>query len=243
MPVTGDDLDAVRTSGFVRTMFRFASRVLPLVLVPALGCAGADDPAAAPPVVDSAVANDSASDVKVEDTASADTTVVDSAVADSANDAPASETKPDAAPEASDTGGKARGQCFTNAHCGAGATCQPDAPGGICNGCGIDPSKCPASFDTCGTFGSCTRACSDDSVCMPGTTCLTGSGVCALKSCTGAGDCPATHACRAISADGATFCRRVLCPLGSECPTGTTCRDTGLTPAKVCVEDALFFGP
>jgi hypothetical protein len=247
-------LDAAPTSRLLHDMSsRLGTFALSFVLVSSLGCASSDEEGGGAPdtnvVADSSVDTnpaDVARDTTI-DTSSTDTTMVDSTTSDTAADTTTSDTattdtKPDATRDVVDSGGKPRGQCFTNAHCGAGRTCQPDAPGGICNGCGIDPANCPTSFDTCGTFGSCTRACTDGSECMPGTTCLS-TGVCGLKSCSGPSDCPATHACRELSAGGAKFCRRVLCPTGTECPTGTTCKDTELTPAKVCVEDALFFSP
>jgi hypothetical protein len=126
-----------------------------------------------------------------------------------------------------------KGQCWKHSQCPQG-TCSTEAPGGICLGCGDPSQHCPAGFDICATGGACSIECTDESDCVSGSgmVCITdldGNDVCALRSCNGAGSCPSIYECRG------GFCKRVLCPVGNECPSGTTCRD------QICVEDHLTF--
>jgi hypothetical protein len=126
-----------------------------------------------------------------------------------------------------------KGQCWKHSQCPQG-TCSAEAPGGICLGCGTPSLHCPADFDICATGGACSIDCSDDSDCISGSgmrciTDLDGNDVCALRSCSNPGDCNSIYECRG------GFCKRVLCPGGGGCPSGTTCKD------EICVEDHLTF--
>lgn len=124
-----------------------------------------------------------------------------------------------------------KGQCFTDAHCGAGLTCVAGSPGGFCSGCGGSCSVGPA--DQC-NFGTCNESCTKDEDCTPGLRC-NASGTCILKSCAGTGTstCGPFHSCQS------GFCRRISCAAGETCPSGTDCKTT--SAGRLCVETFLTF--
>lgn len=124
-----------------------------------------------------------------------------------------------------------KGQCFTDAHCGAGLTCVAGSPGGFCSGCGGSCSVGPA--DQC-NFGTCNESCTKDEDCTPGLRC-NASGTCILKSCAGTGTstCGPFHSCQS------GFCRRISCAAGEVCPSGTDCKTT--STGRLCVEAFLTF--
>jgi hypothetical protein len=110
------------------------------------------------------------------------------------------------------------GQCATSADCPGLSTCTASAPGGICNGCGsID--DCPDAADECSEFGSCARTCTVDSQCPRGQEC-SGIGLCRISGCV-EGACPDP----AFGCSTGGLCERVACPVGDECPAGTTCTE------------------
>jgi len=193
----------------------------PLFVVVACGTAattpGTDDDAGTSPTTDAGGSRDGA----VPD--SGDTPVKDAATNDAARDATSDATADATTPP---TG---RGQCFTDANCGAGKTCVATAPGGFCAGCAGSCSVGPA--DQC-NFGTCNASCTNDVDCAAGLRCNP-SGTCVLKSCAGVGTCGPWHAC-----DGG-FCRRISCNAGETCPSGTDCKTT--STGKLCVETFLTY--
>ncbi len=126
------------------------------------------------------------------------------------------------------------GQCYTNAHCGAGRTCNKELPGGLCDGCMNFGANCKSGFDDECIGGMCARGCTGDGDCLPGWSCASfmGSMYCRLKSCTLSSECGPHLECR-TSGIG-MVCQRFLCP-ASTCPTGTACMN------GVCVEGYLSF--
>ena len=131
-------------------------------------------------------------------------------------------------PEPDPYAGRPIGQCVTNADCqenNSNLTCSRTAPGGICNGCGVD-ADCPGS--TVCNLGACAIECSssngqDD--CPPGLYCLS-SGKCGISWCTGDECAVPMFGC---SASGR--CARMECTAAMTCPENTTCVD------DLCIED------
>lgn len=194
----------------------------PLFVVVACGTAatipGTDDDAGTSPTNDAGGSRDGAATPDSGDTPTKDAATTDAA-RDATSDATADATTPP-------TG---RGQCFTDANCGAGKTCIATAPGGFCAGCAGSCSVGPA--DQC-NFGTCNASCTNDVDCAAGLRCNSG-GTCVLKSCAGVGTCGPWHAC-----DGG-FCRRISCNAGETCPSGTDCKTT--STGKLCVETFLTY--
>lgn len=111
--------------------------------------------------------------------------------------------------------------CRVEADCPGLSSCNLDAPGGVCLGCGTD-DDCPAGT-SCGQVGACVRDCIDDGDCSAGKRC-TASGLCAIRSCGPSQDCPAPYVC------GGTLCARPACD-GGTCPAPLVCGTD-----DVCVE-------
>jgi len=110
-------------------------------------------------------------------------------------------------------------QCRENTDCAMGQTCNRNAPGGICQGCGtcLDPIE----FEC--VFASCVRDCHEDGDCNAGMRCSSQL-YCVIRSCSTNNPCPAPYAC----VDGK--CARPACGVGGSCPTPLLCI-TG-----VCIE-------
>lgn len=158
--------------------------------------------------------DDAATDASSTDTSSADAggDAGDDAATDAGADA-GSDARTDTGP-VPDAGAPIPVQCRSSEDCsGPSASCNREAPGGICLGC--TDGSCP-SGTSCSEFATCIRDCDTDDDCGPGWECL-GSGRCALVSC---GSCPAPYVCD----EGR--CKRPPCP----CPTGWTCE------ADLCME-------
>jgi hypothetical protein len=126
---------------------------------------------------------------------------------------------PDAAPDAAvapDAGDAAPPialgpvQCRANADCrGPAASCNRQAPGGICLGCGGD-SDCGAL--SC-YVGACVRDCTRDSDCNLGMRCGS-AGRCITRPC----PCPAPYVC-----GGSGTCVRPSCDGSTPCPSPLVC--------------------
>ncbi len=172
---------------------------------------------------DSGPGDDAATDASSTDASSAD--AGGDAGDDAATDAAADDAGADAGTDAGGDAGADAGpvpdagapipvQCRSSEDCsGPSASCNREAPGGICLGC--TDGSCP-SGTSCSEFATCIRDCDTDDDCGPGWQCL-GSGRCALVSC---GSCPAPYVCD----EGR--CKRPPCP----CPAGWTCE------ADLCME-------
>lgn len=110
-------------------------------------------------------------------------------------------------------------QCRVEADCPGLSSCNRNAPGGVCQGCG-SINDCPSGTD-CYT-GTCVRdGCAVDSDCSAGMRCSTGTGRCLIRAC----PCANGYVCNA----GTNLCERPSCASAS-CPAPFTCVD------QVCVE-------
>jgi len=131
-------------------------------------------------------------------------------------------------PETDPYAGRPIGQCVEDADCqenNASLTCTRTAPGGICNGCGVD-ADCPGST-TC-YMGACVIGCDDANGvddCPPGLYCLS-SGKCGISWCAG-GEC----AVPMFGCSESGRCARMECTAAISCPESTTCVD------DLCIED------
>lgn len=113
-------------------------------------------------------------------------------------------------------------QCRVNADCdGPAASCQRNAPGGVCSGCA--EGTCPSGTE-CSDFGSCIRSCETDADCNLGMECLR-SGLCGIRACSASEPCPSPYVCGAIGR-----CARPSCDRDSPCPAPLDCVN------RVCVE-------
>lgn len=111
------------------------------------------------------------------------------------------------------------GQCTVDGDCPVGPmgqNCSRLIPGGVCLSCGTSDANCPGST-VCTTYGSCAEECSGDEDCPPGMSCG-GTSLCRATYCV-AGVCPVPW----FGCNTSDRCERIACPLGSECPTATSC--------------------
>lgn len=113
--------------------------------------------------------------------------------------------------------------CETSADCLNATTCTQSAPGGICNGCGVE-ADCDTDFSC--FVGACVRDCQNDTECSAGKRCTPGTGRCILRNCSGT-PCPAPYTC-----GDSNFCERPACGANNSCTMGFTCN----VAAQLCIE-------
>lgn len=219
------------------------NRALALVLLVVLsGCAG-DEPGDPIGIHDTGLdaRADATPDSSVTPDA-ADATPEPDAVVDAAPDAVVDAT-PDATPDVVTDAAKLRGQCWSDAQCTLGQTCAVEAPGGICNGCGVaGDCKAGSTLYSCTVAGACSKDCSSDADCARGMQCKTSIGICGLKACSAQTDCASGTECRALAGGSNKYCQRYANCTATSCPVGYACKSTGLSsPSSVCVENDLDF--
>lgn len=111
--------------------------------------------------------------------------------------------------------------CRNDGECPGSSTCTESAPGGACTGC-ISIADCPSDTDCYPQFGgACIRdGCTSDADCNLGKECLTGSGRCAIRSCSPQSPCPAPYVCVGNA------CARPMCGDNDACPAPLVCGGT-----------------